>query len=77
MHYKTKQCLSHTHKMFEKIICLILPTINYRVKDKYNLIRVECHDGIVTNSKIFFDSFKTKKIYLVISHYILVLTMIY
>ena len=61
-------------------ICLILQKKYYRVNEKYVLVLVQCHDGIITNSinlflrlTLIFDSCKTKQIYLVRDNHILTL----
>ena len=33
-----------------QIICWFLQTLNYRGNEKYVLVLVQCHDGMITNS---------------------------
>ena len=33
-----------------RIICWFLQTLNYRGNEKYVLVLVQCHDGMITNS---------------------------
>ena len=39
------------HSMFSvSLICLFLQTLNHKDNEKYVLVLVQCHDGIITNS---------------------------
>ena len=48
----------YTHTYYERvniiacfrIICWFLQTLNYRGNEKYVLVLVQCHDGMITNS---------------------------
>ena len=62
-----------------QIICWFLQTLNYRGKEKYVLVLIQCHDGNHELDKsclrltLVFDSCKTKQIYLVRDHRIMTL----
>ena len=56
-----------------RIICWFLQTLNYRGNEKYVLVLVQCHDGMITNSINLVCVLKTKQIYLVRDHRIMTL----
>ena len=51
------------------IICLFLQTLNFKGNEKYVLVFVQCHDGMITNSINLFASYtRRKQIYLIRDH---------
>ena len=56
-----------------RIMCLFLQILNYRGNEKYVLVLVPCHDGIITNSINLFGVLHESKIYLVRDHRIMTL----